>query len=337
VGGVPFAQDDVLGVQDTEYAAAIQEAQQYVSQNGGQASDVKGVLGVETDQGLLPDFSSPFGYGPQATGDSVAVWGRWIVDAGHPDFHTEIHPPLMVASAHPLPLLGETDSTVVGRPYLVDQLGYQTDDGVIHDGGVFDHLGNEVRKVLGNGNFLGIPSSTTLEAHPDLLPTFAPGDTQVKLMDYVVQAPIPSPGPGFRLIANMSFTVRTGITVSVTPLPGQNAVEVHVTMDPTQYKQAPPPANKTTYYDDQLVGGAVDGVVAGLGDILLSPGANPLIGLAADINLRQAVVRGVSTDSYTLSPPTPPLFQVAVDALQGNANAYATVNNDDSQPFPIIV
>jgi hypothetical protein len=300
------------------------------------ALGVPGVLGVETDQGLLPDFSTALGYGPQATGDSVAVWGRWIVDAGHPDFHTEIHPPLLVASAHPLPGLGETDSTVVGRPYLVDQLGYQTDDGVQHDGGVFDHVGNEVRKVLGNGNFLGIPSSTTLEAHPNLLPTFAPGDTQVKVMDYVVQAPIPSPGADYRLIANMSFTVRTGITVSVTKLPGQEAVAVHVTMDPTQYKQAPPPASKTTYYDDQLVGGVGEGVLAGLGDLLLSPVTNPLFGFPAAINGTQAITRGISTDKYTLSPPPAPLFQVAVDALQGNPNAYAKMNNDDDQPFPVI-
>jgi hypothetical protein len=331
-GGVAFAQNDVPGVQDTSYAQAIQDAQVYVSQNGGKASDVKGVLGVETDQGLLPDFMNPGGYGPQATGDSVAVWGRWIVDAGHPDFHTEIHPPLLVASAHPLPGLGETDSTVVGRPYLVDQLGYQTDDGVQHDGGVFDHIGNEVRKVLGNGNFLGIPSSTTLEAHPNLLPTFAPGDTQIKVMDYVVQASIPSPGPDYRLIANMSFTVRTGITVSVTKLPGQDAVAVHVTMNPTQYQQAPPPANKTTYYDDQLVGGVGEGVLGGLGEILLSPVTNPLFGLAGAINGAQAIARGISTDTYTLSVPNPPLFQIAADSLQGDA--HATV--DDDQPFPII-
>ena len=32
-------------------------------------------------------------------GDRVAVYGRWIVDAGHDDFHSEIHPPLLLARA----------------------------------------------------------------------------------------------------------------------------------------------------------------------------------------------------------------------------------------------
>jgi hypothetical protein len=55
----------------------------------------KGVLGVETDRDLIPPTYRVI------EGDRVAVFGRWIVDAGHADFHTEIHPPLLVATARP--------------------------------------------------------------------------------------------------------------------------------------------------------------------------------------------------------------------------------------------
>jgi hypothetical protein len=33
-------------------------------------------------------------------GDRIATYGRWIVDCGHNDFHTEIHPPTFVAFGH---------------------------------------------------------------------------------------------------------------------------------------------------------------------------------------------------------------------------------------------
>jgi hypothetical protein len=93
---------------------------------GGLNLAVPGVLGVEIDQGLIPKV-----YRPQ-DGDRVAVFGRWIVDAGHDTFETEIHPPLVAARAFQ-PLLRSstggigivspdpdvTHSTLIGRPYLV--------------------------------------------------------------------------------------------------------------------------------------------------------------------------------------------------------------------------
>jgi len=55
----------------------------------------KGVLGVEIDQGLVPEsFQASV-----TEGTRVAAFGRWIVDCGHPDFHTEIHSPLVMAAA----------------------------------------------------------------------------------------------------------------------------------------------------------------------------------------------------------------------------------------------
>jgi uncharacterized protein YodC (DUF2158 family) len=105
-----------------------------------------GVLGVETDQGLIP------GIYRAREGDRVAVFGRWIVDCGHDDFHTEIHPPLLFVTARAVPpgsgpdiLINDatgsvTFSRVIGRPFLVGQ--------EFGDGALRVHLEKEGRKHI---------------------------------------------------------------------------------------------------------------------------------------------------------------------------------------------
>ena len=84
-----------------------------------------GVLGLEIDAALVPPDYRP------AHGDRVAVYGRWIVDAGHPEFHTEIHPPLLMARARTIdssgnPVTPSASATtffqVWSRPYQAGQL-----------------------------------------------------------------------------------------------------------------------------------------------------------------------------------------------------------------------
>ena len=99
------------------------------------SSGFSGLLGVEVDQGLVPPDYRP------ADGERVVVFGRWIVDAGHPDFHTEIHPPLLMVSARPpiVYVLGKpttrdlkkTHATLIGRPYLPKQI-FHDDSGNPH-------------------------------------------------------------------------------------------------------------------------------------------------------------------------------------------------------------
>jgi hypothetical protein len=99
---------------------------------------VRGVLGFETDQGLVP----PDYRGRVNKGDRVAMFGRWIVDCGHDDFHSEMHPPLLMgfgrqgsgSSGQPA-----TVSEVISRPYLVGQT-FEDGKGVRH------HLYNELLK-----------------------------------------------------------------------------------------------------------------------------------------------------------------------------------------------
>jgi hypothetical protein len=137
---------------DPDYVASTQAA------NAQFGLKVKGVVGMEIDSGLVPAQ-----YRPQL-GDRTCLWGRWIVDAGHDDFHTEIHPPLLMVGARAVrssqqPAGARThDATVVriiSRPYLVSQ-----DFG---DGGLLEHLVKEVAKVVG---IAGIPLSLGVEAHP---------------------------------------------------------------------------------------------------------------------------------------------------------------------------
>jgi hypothetical protein len=114
---------------------------------GLKPADLPGTLGVETDHDLLPES-----YQPQ-DGDRTAIFGRWIVDCGHGDdhgtsgFHTEIHPPLLIATGRSTGtgFLGgkcsgeQTCSSVIGRPFLVSQN--------FGDGAFAKHIENEVEKL----------------------------------------------------------------------------------------------------------------------------------------------------------------------------------------------
>lgn len=114
---------------------------------GLDASTFPGTLGMETDHDLIPDSYQPH------DGDRVAVFGRWIVDCGHgdksgtPGWHTEIHPPLLVATGRSTGSgefaancsAEQTCSSLIGRPFLISQQ--------FGDGPFVRHLENEVEKL----------------------------------------------------------------------------------------------------------------------------------------------------------------------------------------------
>jgi hypothetical protein len=118
-----------------------------VSGFGLNPGDLHGTLGLETDHDLLPES-----YQPQDQ-DRGAIFGRWIVDCGHgddgsvPGWHTEIHPPLLIASGRSTGsgFFGancsdeQTCSSVIGRPYLVSQN--------FGDGAIAKHMENEGEKL----------------------------------------------------------------------------------------------------------------------------------------------------------------------------------------------
>jgi hypothetical protein len=72
-----------------------------------------GLLGVEIDGALVPPAYRV------EQGDRVAVYGRWIVDVGHAGFHTEIHPPLLMAYARSVDDTGKTTAPSQGATTLL--------------------------------------------------------------------------------------------------------------------------------------------------------------------------------------------------------------------------
>jgi hypothetical protein len=106
-----------------------------------------GVLGVETDHDLIPDNYQPL------DGDRTVMFGRWIVDCGHGDeagtsgWHTEIHPPLLLATGRSTGSgefgancsAEQTCTSLIGRPFLVSQQ--------FGDGPFMKHMENELEKL----------------------------------------------------------------------------------------------------------------------------------------------------------------------------------------------
>ena len=174
------------------------------------------LLGVEIDGGLVPKAFSDGAH--VAEGDRMAVFGRWIVDCGHavsvpvpnpgdPTYRSEIHPPLLMASARVAQGTIATGSPVgpqvtrvlfTSRPYLVGQHfttnpDHAYDDADPADDGTFvDHMVHEFKNV--NDTFLGIPTSSTfVEAHPKIKSTPYAGAFVAHL---VVRAPTAQPAQG---------------------------------------------------------------------------------------------------------------------------------------------
>jgi hypothetical protein len=274
-----------------------------------------GILGVETDGGLVPDADHvgdtahlPDGFRAQP-GDRVALLGRWIVDDGHEDFHTEVHPPLLQANARvSTSNPDETDSTLLGRPYLVSQV---FDDGLP----LGAHLASELGKAAVN-------PFANIDAHPRLLPAFE----GVQVLHYVVRPPTNRLSPGDQLLVSYHFTVRDGVTVQVY---GDNADAVHidVTLDSRAYQQPSDPPKQTLRVEPEDLG---DRTAAAVLD-----SAAALLGPIAFLDLH----KGIRTDRIDPLRAASPqdssnvVLDTPVASLQSGMGV--AVDNTDAQKFPI--
>jgi hypothetical protein len=286
----------------------------------------KGVLGVETDQDLVPqafrDLITP--------GSRIATFGRWIVDCGHDDFHTEIHAPLLMAVAKPAPppagVRGASQMTslhLMSRPYTVSQK--------FSEGNFIDHLLAEVGKV--ETTILGIPMSTRVEAHPTVFTTPYDGRPFIKLL--VQPPPLPHRGPvgvgqvgGIltqHLMVNFHFTHRTGVAVRVYDA-GNGTVGIMIVLGDLNPAKLPPKHDLTVQWSQ--LGSEYSYVIDALqiADILT-------------LDIAPAIIlnRGILTDRY--DPPSASSLldnqnvagPVAIDQLALSAG----LSEDDGQPFPI--
>jgi hypothetical protein len=294
----------------------------------------KGVLGVEIEHLLVP----PTFQDAINDGTRVAVFGRWIVDCGHDDFHTEIHPPLLMAAANVGPppagrpnVLGQMTSVqLVSRPFTVSQ-----DFG---DGNFVQHLIQELIKV--ETTYLGVPSSWRVEAHPKVFPTPYQGRPFVKLL--IQPPPVPHHGPVLtptprRLMVSCHFTCREGVVVQ--PFDAGNGtlglIIVFGDMNPAAL-----PENVEQSIQWSQLGSDYAEIIE-----LIEAGniASQLLGLfllgAGGALSDWVLSRGILTDLYEAPPYSSAAdFQnvvtaVPVDAL--SSTGTGGVAYDDTQPFPI--
>ncbi len=244
---------------------------------------VQGVLGIETDQGLIPQ-----GYRDRAVqGDRVVMFGRWITDCGHPDFHSEVHPPLLTAFGRVTGSKEQpvTSTEVISRPYLVGQT-FEDGKGIRH------HLYDEMLKGVAVPDCFPIddlvsealdedggckvtvtecvpftdecvdvdtyclapplwfvaPCTTRFEAHPNFEPKPFKG---MQTMSYIVNSPVPRQCAARKLLVSSHFTVRHGVSASIEPY-NTDAARVTITMDDSQYTAPPlpPKADLSLSLDD---------------------------------------------------------------------------------------
>lgn len=301
---------------DYDYRIAMEEAKDL----GLDAQ--AGVLGIEWDQGLIQQKYRP------AFGDRVAIFGRWIVDCGHDDFHTEIHPPLLLARAQAFPGIKEPDTTqsnevkkyfdietkftghttLISRPYLVSQ--------EFGDGALRNHLINEIKKLLTIG-------SSKVEANPLLLSQPFKGDHKVW---YTIDLPSElTPNRG--LFIRYNFIVRKGVKVYL-KLVGSSSIKITVTFNEAEYAPAVQPTIEKVNFnldelsevarkDAQEVENTVKFLVDSLsaGTIVFGGGLGPLA-LVDAIRINLALSNGYGTLKY--------------------ANPLALSNNDEKEKILIL-
>ena len=289
-----------------------------------------GIIGIETDQGLIPPAYQPL------EGDRVAIYGRWIVDSGHTPYHSEIHPPLLVVAARSRSI-GGTTSTMIARPYLVSQQ--------FGDGALAEHLVAELVKMMHSivpFNPFSLnplePRYSQIQARPHVFTTPFKGK---KYMSYIVRSASPRTRASDQLMVTFAFAARLGVSVSLSRAANGDGVKVLIEMNPDAYVPHPLPRPHNYHLSiddlDKFIPGlrtAVYVTFAGLALGVLGtfdPEAqfNPFFGPSLAIGLNN----GVETDQYdALKPPTLTYTKAAARDLKNVIN-YVT---DISQPFPVL-
>ena len=272
---------------------------------------VPGVVGVELDQGMIPpEFRLPHGA-------RVGVYGRWIIDCGHTDFHSEIHPPLLTTAAVPR---GDdlTVSVAIGRPYLGTQ-------SFLPDGTDFiSRLKAQFILEFSGCQFLppGVPCIIAVSVREIMERPFS----GKKQLAYVVRPPSGRKYSADQLMVREHFTVRQGVSVSLKTV--ADGVVVLVTMDASKYNFLP----LTQYHRnaDYVAGNATYDVLLQAIKVLEQ---QPELKALAFVHTPDAISLGY--DQYDL--PTMTGFRrfdlTTLEAIDLPAMLDVTVN--DNQPWPV--
>lgn len=311
---------------DQEYREAVAAARNNQFVLPTSPLGVQGILGFETDQGLIP----PAIRSQVHKGDRVAMFGRWITDCGHPDFHTEVHPPLLIAFGHETTgSSGQpvTSTQVISRPYLIGQT-FEDGKGIRHhlynellkgiaipdcfpiddvvsaaldeDGGCKETVCDPIFDVcvdtycLAPPLWFNVPCTTRFEAHPNFEPKPFKG---MQTMSYIIKPPVARQCAARKLLVSAHFTVRHGVSATIEPYP-TDAAKVTITMDDSQYTSPPlpPKADLNLSLDDlRFLNSDTADTIETVRDVLLalSP-IKPTIGPLFAVFLAE----GLLTDCY---------------------------------------
>jgi hypothetical protein len=317
----PFANDITFNIKpDPAFADMAQVVGEGEAEGG-----TRDALHWEIERGLAPHKGMGLedyldGWVPQ-NGDRIATYGRWIIDCGHNDYHTELHPPTFVAFGHQ-----DGQATVSHawyNPYYYTQLlnpnpilsNQLTNDARFSDPDTKTFPKYLVAELLRVGH-LGpegpLCCHDEIQAHELLTANTA------SPIDWYVCAPSPKPG-GSHLSVSYGITVRPGVTVTVTPDEGLGCAAFHLEIGPSYIPLNPIRKDCSDPWADLNAQAQ-----AALGDPTLD--VRDLIESRVPPSFIEGVERDPIVDCYD------PL-QVPEPGEQGKDQSIATVSTDMPYPF----
>ena len=266
-----------------------------------------GFMAVEQDMGLVPEAYRP------NNGDRVAVFGRWIIDCGHNNWQSEIHPPTVTVVGRSEPAARLTHVDIVANPYLVSQ--------EFAHGGIYGQLVHEVGLAV-NPLF---PLTAQMTADAGVLPPTN------GLMFFSFKVKPPAAGsPLDRLYVRLHVDGRNGVVFQPFQVDDETIEVIGVLSE--DLTPAPVPANhKYDVTADQLnvlspdIGAVYKALIGSEVAYLGNPWA--------------AVVLNKGIEASLYDSPVPPDLSTG-PVIQGFASAAPWGQNpvsfDDTQAFPLI-
>ena len=279
-----------------------------------------GVLGMEVDGPLVPPEYRA------AAGDRVALYGRWIVDAGHEDFHAEIHPPLLMARARAVNNQGDptyptadatTELRLWSRP---SQAAQRFTDGDSTNLSLVSYLTN-ISAPLGD-----------IRAYP---PVFAKPLDGVHIVSFTVKAPVPSAPRGgplaglSHLECSYSFTVNHACGIQIQQSPNDpDAVIIILALNSAGYPALP---ELPSTFDKFLIDDLVKQVPSDLGTL-----SNFLVEAVKAYQSKFGLSEADIFVRRFAGPAAPDLTSHAVPFTSLADLPRSSVNVDNTQPFPVL-
>lgn len=291
------------------------------------SSSNDGKMFVEQDQGLIPEeFRS-------AEGDRTAIFGRLIADCGHDDYHTEIHPPLILVNARPAENMSSkklinptwsipanqkntTYTSIISRPFLVlekyNAIGY---GDVTFKEGI-------LRELAGTYFLPGYQLSLT----PTVVSTPFQG---TKVISYDVFPVATKTNPSDQLSVQFHFTCRSGVAVQV--LNKNDHITVLIVMSSYNYNQDPLKESKNFLKPHQWT--LQEDKVKELYEQYYSipGGAITVASVFGQFQVAQTIAKGMILTGYE-NPVPASNFDKNIFHLNSSGQQF---DISDDQPFPI--